>query len=217
MNEKRLHELAAQFRCPSGEQGVKTGEKMFKTNCHITDLSIEAIEPKDNDIILEIGMGVARQTKSLLDAAQNITYLGVEMSSLMLEEAQRINREYIISGQANFQLSDGKTLPLPDQSCHKVFTVNTLYFWKDPVSYLHEIYRVLTDKGVFCLTFASCEFMSKLPFSRYGFTLYAIEEVQALFNKTAFHIQDIQSVIEPDVYHVNGFADREVFFLLATK
>ena len=217
IDEDRLRELAAQFKCPSGEQGSKTGENMYKTNRYITELSVKYIQPKDHDIILEIGMGIARQAPMILQSAKDVKFVGVEMSPLMLECANEINREYIEQGQVVFHLSDGNTIPLPDNSCNKVFTVNTLYFWEQPLAYLNEIYRVLTPGGQFCLTFASPEFMSKLPFKHYGFDLYEPTHVLELFKQTPFKVLETHSVVEPHVFHVDGFADREVFFVVTEK
>lgn len=190
---------------------------MFETNRHITELSVEALSPAENDVVLEIGMGVARQAESILQSAPGVRYWGVEMSSLMLEQALAIHRELVDAGKVAFYFSDGTKLPFSDKSCDKIFTVNTLYFWEEPIAYLHEIYRVLADKGVFCLTFASTDFMKKLPFSGYGFHLYSVEEVVDMFQQTEFTIRAIRSVVEPNVYHVDGRAHREVFFLIAEK
>ena len=217
LDDKRLRHLALQFRCPFGNEGLKTGERMFETNRHITQLSVEALCPAENDVVLEIGMGVARQAGLILQSAPGVRYWGVEMSTLMLEQALAIHRELVDTGKVAFYFSDGITLSFSDKSCDKIFTVNTLYFWEKPIAYLHEIYRVLADKGVFCLTFASADFMKKLPFSGYGFHLYSVEEVIDIFQQTEFTIRAIRSVVEPNVYHVDGRANREVFFLIAEK
>lgn len=190
---------------------------MFETNRHITQLSVEALCPAENDVVLEIGMGVARQAEMILQSASGVRYWGVEMSTLMLDQALAIHREWVEAGKVAFHFSDGTKLPFADKTCDKIFTVNTLYFWEEPIAYLHEIQRVLTDNGVFCLTFASADFMKKLPFSGYGFNLYSVDEVLEMFQQTDFTIREVRSVVEPNVFHVDGRADREIFFLIAEK
>jgi SAM-dependent methyltransferase len=60
-------------------------------------------------------------------------------------------------------LYEGKKLPFEDETFDKIFTVNTVYFWENPVEFLNEIYRVLKDDGTFVLTFGQRDFMEKLP------------------------------------------------------
>ena len=75
---------------------------------------------------------------------------------------------------------DGQNIPFGEQSFDKIFTVNTLYFWKEPNTFLEEIYRVLRNNGTFVLTFGHKDFMSNLPFTQYGFQLYHTEDVEKL-------------------------------------
>ena len=215
--DERLRELAAQFRCPIGEQGLKTGENMFKTNKHITEISMDILNPRPNETVMEIGCGVSRQAEILFNKFPDTTFWGVEMSPDMLQVAQEVNREKINQGKAAFFFSDGKTLPLPNSSCHKIFTVNTLYFWEQPKEYLMEIHRVLAPTGRFCLTFAIDEFMGKLPFSQYGFTLYNQATAEALFQDLPFSKVSVRTETEPHVSHVSDYADRKVVFLLVQK
>lgn len=215
--DEQLRELAAQFRCPHGKQGLKTGENMFKTNKHITEISIDLLSSQSGEVIMEIGCGVARQAKILFEKTPKAKFWGVEISPEMLSVAQNVNQEHIQKGEALFFLSDGNTLPLPDGACDKIFTVNTLYFWKDPQKYLMEIHRVLKPKGRLCVTFAIDEFMGKLPFSKYGFTLYNQNEAENLFQKLPFRKISVHTETEPHVSHVSDFADRKVVFILVEK
>lgn len=215
--DERLRELASQFRCPTGEQGLKTGENMFKTNKHITEISIDLLDPKPHETVMEIGCGVSRQVEILFNKFPDSVFWGVEMSPDMLRVAQDVNSERINQGKAAFFFSNGKTLPLPNDSCHKIFTVNTLYFWEHPKEYLMEIHRVLVPDGRFCLTFAIDEFMGKLPFSKYGFTLYNQTTAEALFQGLPFVKVAVHTETEPRVSHVSDYADRKVIFLVVEK
>jgi len=83
-----------------------------------------------------------------------------------------------------------------DNSIDIIFTVNTLYFWKNPKEYLQEIFRVLKSKGQFVLGFIPKSTMEKIPFAKYGFELYDNENVQNLLEAVGFRIDSILSETE---------------------
>jgi ubiquinone/menaquinone biosynthesis C-methylase UbiE len=83
-------------------------------------------------------------------------------------------------------LYEGKKLPFEDKTFDKIFTVNTVYFWKQPIEYLNEIYRVMKDKGTFVLAFGQREFMEKLPFTQFDFKLYSNSEMEETVSKSHF-------------------------------
>lgn len=191
LNKPDFKEIAGQLSCPSGDKGIKTAETMAVNNGHMIALTIAALDPKSNDVLLEIGPGNGSHVISLLAATKHLLYYGVDISTLMVQEAIRINSEAVSSGRADFSLSDGMQLNFAAGFFTKVFTINTLYFWKDPKAYVTEIRRVLRPGGLFSLTFAPREFMEKLPFTPYGFRLYSREEAEELLISNGFEIEEV--------------------------
>ncbi|MCH5715330.1 class I SAM-dependent methyltransferase [Niabella hibiscisoli] len=110
------------------------------------------------------------------------------MSELMMDAARHTNQKWIDNGEASFYLYDGARTPFSDGSFDKVFTVNTIYFWSDPVSLLSEIYRITTAGGWFNITFAQKAFMQTLPFTQFGFELYDTTKVETLVAATSWKI-----------------------------
>jgi len=156
---------------------------MNETNISMTKESIKALHLTDNESVLEIGHGNAGHLSYLLDFADNIQYTGLEISETMKSEAENINSKYL--SQANFQLYDGNKIPFENENFDKVMTVNTIYFWENPVEFFNEIYRVLKKDGSFVLTFAKKDFMKNLPFTA-DFKLYNYEDVEELVAQTNF-------------------------------
>ncbi|MFC3198770.1 class I SAM-dependent methyltransferase [Parapedobacter deserti] len=177
---------AAQLAKPEGEDGITTAEHMNTSNADMTRHAIDLLDCEDGDSILEIGPGNGRFAEYVLLKGANVRYTGVDISETMVAAAQKINKPYVSNGQAVFKLTDGLYLPFSDNTFHKIFTVNTLYFWKNPALQLMEIRRVLKPSGIFCLAIASKRFMETLPFSAYGFTLYAPEEAEELLLANGF-------------------------------
>ena len=184
MEQKDLKILAQNLANPQGKKGIQIGEMMNATNIGMTLESIHSLLIEDSEHILEIGHGNAGHLKSFFKIAKDLKYTGIDISETMHDEAKNLNIEF--KDQAEFVLYEGEKLPFEDEVFDKIFTVNTVYFWKNPVEYLNEIYRVLKDKGTFVLTFGQRNFMETLPFTAYDFTLYSNDEMQELISKSHF-------------------------------
>lgn len=184
MEKEDLKILAQNLANPQGEKGIEIGEMMNATNIGMTLESIKTLLIEDDEIILEIGHGNAAHVKSILNKAQNVKYTGIDISETMHHEARKLNAEF--KNQAAFVLYEGEKLPFGDQTFDKIFTVNTVYFWAKPIEYLNEIYRVLKDNGTFVLTFGQRDFMEKLPFTQFDFTLYNTDEMEETVSKSDF-------------------------------
>jgi Methylase involved in ubiquinone/menaquinone biosynthesis len=184
MEKDELKNLAQHLANPQGEKGIEIGEMMNATNISMTLESIQHLLIEDNEHILEIGHGNAGHLKHLFEKAKNIRYTGIDISETMNDEAKRLNPEF--QDQADFVLYEGKKLPFKDKSFDKIFTVNTVYFWEEPIAFLNEIYRVLKDNGTFVLTFGQKKFMEKLPFTEFDFRLYSNSEMEYMISKSHF-------------------------------
>jgi len=183
MTENELKILAQQLSNPEGDIGKEVAEMMNRTNISMTKETIKALHLTDNEKVLELGHANAGHLSYLLDFAENINYTGLEISETMKTEAESINQKYL--SQAKFQLYDGKNIPFENESFDKIMTVNTIYFWQNPVYFLNEIYRVLKEHGSFVLTFAKKDFMKTLPFTS-DFKLYNYEDIELLISQTNF-------------------------------
>ncbi|RNA62744.1 class I SAM-dependent methyltransferase [Chryseobacterium nematophagum] len=181
---EELKLLAQNLANPQGEKGKEIGEIMNATNIGMTLESIQALLIEDEEHILEIGHGNAGHVENILNKAQGIQYTGIDISTTMHNEAKRLNKEF--ENKADFVLYEGKKFPFENQKFDKIFTVNTVYFWEEPVIFLNEIYRVLKDNGTFVLTFGQRNFMETLPFTKYNFTLYNTDEMEEIVSKSHF-------------------------------
>lgn len=214
LSESELEQMAQQLRCPDGENGIEVAEMMNYTNSNIITKAITSLQIKDNDIILEIGPGNGNHVKDIVSKGNNISYNGVDISETMIAEAGRINGGLADVG---FTLSDGDTIPFEDNYFDKVFTVNTIYFWKNPKNYAKEIYRVLKPGGMLSIGFIPKSTMQYIPFAKYGFTLYDVESVNSILKYCGF--TDNNAVTETELVKSNSGEDieREIVILTARK
>ncbi len=184
MDTEKLKILAQNLAHPQGEKGIEIGEMMNETNIGMTLESIKTLLIEDNEHILEIGHGNAGHVRNILNKAIDVKYTGIDISETMHHEAIKLNKDF--ENQAEFILYEGTELPFEDKTFDKIFTVNTVYFWQKPTDFLNEIYRVLKDSGTFVLTFGQRNFMEKLPFTKFGFTLYNTDEMEETVSKSYF-------------------------------
>lgn len=196
LSEQELKELASQLSHPKGENGIATAKSMNVANDNMIRNVINQIDIFDDINILEIGPGNGLHIKYLFEKNPNIKYTGLDISELMVKEATELNSEFANKEKAVFELTDGEIIEKQDDSINAIFTVNTLYFWKNPKEYLQELFRVLKIDGQLILGFIPKSTMEKIPFSKYGFELYENESVQNLLEEIGFKIDKIISKTE---------------------
>lgn len=214
LSETELQELAQHLRCPSGETGIEIAGMMNFTNSNIIAKAIESISVQESDRILEIGPGNGSHVKDLMAKAEGMHYTGIDISSTMVAEAQRLN-----AGLENvsFMITNGLEIPFDSYSFDKVFTTNTIYFWENPKEYAREIARVLKSSGIFSVGYIPESTMQKIPFAKYGFSMYSPAAVAAVLENAGFEI--VSETPEKElVDSINGEKiEREIVITTARK
>lgn len=212
LSETELQELASQLRCPHGEDGIKVGEMMNFTNSNIILKTIESLSLKNGDVLLEIGPGNGQHVNDIIKAASGIQYNGIDISEIMVEEAQKTN---VGLRNVSFSLSDGKRIPFESDAFDKLFTTNTIYFWKNPAGYMAEIARVLKSGGIASIGFIPKSTMEKIPFAKYGFVLYDPKTVIGLLEDAGFIVEDIIADTELVLSNSGEKIEREIVIITA--
>lgn len=212
--EDELRSIAAQLRCPDGQHGVQIGDNMNETNKDMTLQTLTALQLSDGDHVLEVGYGNGGHLAKFVDAAKDLTYVGVDISQTMQAEAQQINAALMAQHAICFDWYDGLLLPYADKSFSKIFTVNTLYFWAKPTRMLQELARVAEPDAVLAITFASKAFMQTLPFTQYGFTLYEPENLEALLSDSSWAIADMHRRTEHVRSKIGDLVERVYYIAL---
>lgn len=190
-------ELAKHLRQPDGETGKKVGEQMNKGNKHICLNSYKVLNPTQENHILEIGMGNGLFVADLLSMADNIQYIGVDFSATMVQEASKINEDYIAIGSVKFKEASIEKLPFKDATFDAITTTNTLYFWPNPAKNIQELLRVLKPTGKLLVAYRSKKCMDQLELTNYGFEKYKTDHVEALFKNGGFTNISTKVITEP--------------------
>ncbi len=139
-------ERARQLGNPEGEVGVELGLRLNKVNNKITDHVYARLGLDAGMNVLEIGFGNGHLLPDLL--RQSVEYMGIDISQTMVDEARQFNAAQVASGHAAFHLASAEDIPSDAARFDRVFAVNVIYFWADPLRPLQEIRRVLRPEGV---------------------------------------------------------------------
>ncbi|UTW65996.1 class I SAM-dependent methyltransferase [bacterium SCSIO 12643] len=215
--EEDLKELAKQLSQPTGDIGVKVANTMNETNISMTLNAIGHLDVQKGMQVLEIGHGNCRHLPEVLNQAEAIRYFGLEISDLMYAEAQEINIQFIKQGKAEYHLYDGQTIPFESDTFQRIFSVNTIYFWQNPVAFFKEIYRVLKLEGKVCICFVHKESMKTLPFTKWGFEFYDQDKIKNLIDQTQFEIEAIPGFEEQVTSKVGEKVSRRFNTLILRK
>jgi len=217
MENEELKALAAQLRFPQGSKGIQVSDMMHESNANMIRKTIESIHVAANEEVFELGHGNAGHLHYLFEIEKSAMHYGLEISELMHDEAKQINKSFVEKNQAFFFMYDGAEMPFGTDYFDKGFTVNTLYFWNEPVKVLMEIYRVMKPGSIFAITFGQRKSLELLPFTKFGFELYDTEKAKKLIKQTPFEIADIENHVEVLTTKAGETIEREFTIIRLKK
>lgn len=146
--------LRAQFGQPSGLLGELAGRIMAHTtsNAERTRWTLSLLDVKPTDRVLEIGFGPGLAITTATQMASRGLVVGVDHSDVMLRHAARRNRSAIREGRVQLHLSSAEDLPSFGVPFDKIFSINSIHFWKDPVQSIRRLRELLRPGGLLALT-----------------------------------------------------------------
>ena len=217
MNEEKFKAIAQQLRKPEGDVAVQIGEKMNESNRVINLATIDALDIKPDDRILEIGMGNGFFVKDIFAQHNTVHYSGCDYSEVMVNEACKSNQSLIDAGKVGFHTVAADQLPFANEVFDKVFSVNTVYFWDDPEKVLAEIRRVLKRKGKLVISLRPKASAEKYPFVRYGFNMFAKGDLANLLEANQFKVTYSLEQEEPEQEMDGKKVKVEILIMSAEK
>lgn len=147
--------LVGQHGHPRGIVGRMLGEQMVRQHVPETAWTISLLDLKPESQILEIGFGAGRAIELVATQVANGHVSGIDLSQEMVSAAARRNARAIKAGQVTLRRGDVTILPFAGSQFDKVFSIQTLYFWSDPLRAFAEISRVLKPGGMLVVTLST--------------------------------------------------------------
>jgi SAM-dependent methyltransferase len=187
--------IAAQLRKPSGFFGRLITVRLLNLfNVPINRLALELLQLQPEDYVLEVGFGGGDLIAKMAHIVTRGHITGVDFSIEAFEACRKRFAPLIKAGTIELQCANVDALPLKADTFTKACTVNTIYFWLDPLASVGQIHRVLKKDGTILICFSPRADMEKQEFTRYGFRLFEPEEVKSLLSTAGF--RDVRLVFD---------------------
>lgn len=179
--------VASQLRKPSGFFGrIVTSRVLNQVNRPMNELTLKLLDLEPEDQVLEVGFGGGDLIGRMTAMVGRGRIVGVDFSPEMVEVCAKRFAPLIQSKKVELHCANAENIPQAAESFTKACTVNTIYFWPDPVVALREIRRTMRSGGCLVVCFNPKATVQNQRFVQYGFTLYDPEEVQQLMEKAGF-------------------------------
>jgi ubiquinone/menaquinone biosynthesis C-methylase UbiE len=195
--------FSKQARKPTGIFGRLYMSRIFeKGNFELNNFVKELLFAKGNDIILEIGCGSGILLKQIADDLDDGFIEGIDFSKSMISIAQKKNKSHINSKKIAIRHGDFDELIFDDNHYDKIYSVNTIYFWKDPAVTISKIFDLLKPKGMLVLGFHDKSEMGKMNLDRNIFQLYSSKDIIKLLT-TDGKLNDVEIISKKGRQKVN--------------
>jgi ubiquinone/menaquinone biosynthesis C-methylase UbiE len=102
--------------------------------------------------VLEIGFGPGIAIDQAARIATGGFVAGIDHSAVMVRQASRRNAEAIQRGRVALQLGTASAPPAFAEPFDKIFTINSIHFWTDPVECLRKLRKLLKAGGRIAIT-----------------------------------------------------------------
>ena len=142
------------YKTPKGLIGTFIGEKMVRQHKTETDWSLELMDVQKGDRVLELGCGAGYAIKLISEKDLSDEIVGLDISPTVIRSAKMRNKRAIREKRVKLMQANLHNLPFKNEDFHKIFSIQTIYFWTDIDKTISEIYRVLNQDGIFILTFS---------------------------------------------------------------
>jgi len=173
---------------------------MNRGNRGLNARAIELLDVAQGSRVLDLGFGGGLTFAPLL--ARDATVFGVDRAADMVQAAEARHRQAVAAGRLVLRTGQVQDLPLDDAAVDRVLTVNTVYFWPDPVGALREIRRVLAPGGRLVMGIRDGSVMQQV--SPEVFTLRTPEELRSAIEAAGFSEARVQSAPDRKTHLIEG-------------
>jgi SAM-dependent methyltransferase len=144
----------AQFGRPSGLLGNIAGLMMARTpsNLDRARWTLSLLDVQPNDRVLEVGFGPGLAIELVSKMATQGFVAGIDHSDEMVRQATKRNSAGVRSGRIVLRRASASSPPAFDVQFDKVFTINSIHFWNDPVACLENLRGLLRPGGMIAVT-----------------------------------------------------------------
>lgn len=138
-------------RKPQGEEGRQMLSRMNESHASVTQWALGFFDFQESDRVLDIGCGGGATLARMAGHIVSGHLTGIDYSGTSVEMSRELNTDAVKSGKMDILEGSVEQLPFEDGAFDKIITVESFYFWPNPVENLKEVHRVLKKGGRFLL------------------------------------------------------------------
>lgn len=198
LRDRLLSTVAGQLGRPHGLLSPLVARFLNRGNGAAIMAAVDAAEVRPGGVAADVGFGGGVGLELLLDrVGDNGVVHGVEIADDMVRRARsRFGRDV---GSGRLRLSRGSltALPLDDGCVDALITVNTVYFITELDAACTELTRVLRRGGCMVVGIGDPDVMARMPFTKHGFTLRAVDEITAALRDSGLQVEQRRSEDRP--------------------
>jgi len=142
-----------QFGKPEGNLGHLVGWLMSIKNRNRAKWTIDKLNFKPTDFILEVGYGSGATLKTVANQLTSGFIAGIDHSPVMLKQATKKNKKHIESKKADLNCGSVWDLNYPEEYFDIIFGSNVHFFWEDPTMEFQKLYSYLKQAGRLIMVF----------------------------------------------------------------
>ena len=179
--------IAQQLRRPSGVLGrLFVGALLNRANARHIQQTIDLLDLQASDYVLDAGFGGGHSFRLMLPLLSRGWLAGVDVAPIMVHQAAWRFAAAVRTGKLTLCLADITHLPYYRGRFDKICTINTIYFWDDPIASLAELRRILTADGQLVVAMETHDQRQAPRFAQYGFARYTPDDLQHLLHQAGF-------------------------------
>ena len=179
--------FSEQARMPDGLFGRMVMSIVFdRGNAFLNDFVNELMSVQIDDRIIEIGFGTGKLIYRMAQQIEKGIIEGVDFSKVMVSIARKKNKKNIRIGKVKILEGNFDEMPFRKENFTKACSINTLYFWSEPVHTAKKIAEILKPDGKLILAFEDIEQLRQRKLNQEVFHLYSTGEVQDLLINAGF-------------------------------
>jgi SAM-dependent methyltransferase len=148
-----MRALNAQAASPRGLVGRVLGMIWRREHARLNAEVLDELDVQPGQRVLEIGSGPGDALHRASLRTHGGKVVGIDVSDVMVQLARNRNRQAIARGELDVRIGDGLRLDLAGETFERIFSVHSIYFWRDVEGTLAQLAAALRPGGKLLLAF----------------------------------------------------------------
>lgn len=183
--------IQKQFIRPKGFAGEHLMPRLWnRWNRALHETAFQSLDIQPADRVLEIGFGGGSLIGRIHSVLQTGLIAGVDHSRAVCRHCTRRFRHVLPEGRIALGCAEAGGLPFRSATFDKVFSVNSVFYWKNIPWAFREIARVLRPDGVHILVFTDPRSLQDRPVVKQAVTGVSVSDLSGDLSGAGFVLID---------------------------